>query len=422
MTPHTSPLAAPIRARAKSNYQQRAIEVARRSSNYHSRALHHDVAISSGNVGAAKSDARTSVSKKRRTTVRRKKLALLLPGHNEELIIAETIRSAIAAGQKKCDIFVVDDNSSDATRAIALKHLSKKNVLSVERSGKKALAVQKAVEHFDLISRYKWLHIADADSVFSQNYFREYRSKLDEKKYAVAVGFVQSMGGNWISTYRSLTYTYSQHITRRIQSKLNMISVFPGPITCFNTDIFPQLELDGTSLTEDFDITLQVHRKHLGKIVFIPKAINYTQDPQSLSDFYKQNLRWQRGFFQGVRKYRVGLRPQTIDISLGLQMSQMILFIIQLGILIPLIIYVTGNWMIIPVAIAADFIINSGIAILASVAIRRWYLLGAMPYFYFLRWVELSAYIIAFFEVLVLGRFRSEIKGWSTRGATLQTE
>ncbi len=345
----------------------------------------------------------------------KKKLALLLPGHNEELIIAETIRSAMAAGQEKRDIFVVDDNSSDDTRKLAVEMLGEQNVLSVERSGK-ALAVKKAVDHFGILDKYTWLHIADADSVFSSNYFREYRSKLDDTKYAVAVGFVQSMRGNWISTYRSLTYTFSQHVSRRIQSKLNMISVFPGPITCFRTDIFPRLELDGTSLTEDFDITLQVHRKRLGKIVYIPKAINYTQDPQTLSDFYKQNLRWQRGFFQGVRKYRIGLRGQTIDVSLGLQMSQMILFILQLTILLPLIIYITGNWMIIPVAIAADFIINCGIAILASIAVRRWYLLGAMPAFYFLRWVEIGAYLIAFFEVMVLGRFREEVRGWSTEG------
>ena len=36
----------------------------------------------------------------------RKQLALLLPGHNEEMIIAMTIQSAVAAGQDLEDIFV----------------------------------------------------------------------------------------------------------------------------------------------------------------------------------------------------------------------------------------------------------------------------------------------------------------------------
>ncbi len=345
----------------------------------------------------------------------RKKLALLLPGHNEELILATTIQSAVAAGQALEDIYVVDDNSSDATRDIAIKHLGEQNVLSVERSGK-ALAVQKAIAHFNIESRYQWLHVADADSIFSPTYFSEYTKKLDKGNYVVAVGFVQSMRGNWLSTYRALTYTYSQHVTRRIQSRLNMISVFPGPITCFNTDILKKLDFSANSLTEDFDITLQVHRRRLGKIAFIPKAINYTQDPQTLKDFCKQNLRWQRGFFQGVKKYRIGLKRQTIDLSLGFQMMQTLIFLLQMFILVPIIIIATGNWLIIPVAIAADIIMNGAIALGSSVLAKRWNLLGALPYFYFLRWLEVGIYVMAFVEVMILRKFQSEIKGWGTEG------
>jgi cellulose synthase/poly-beta-1,6-N-acetylglucosamine synthase-like glycosyltransferase len=350
---------------------------------------------------------------------RKKQLVLLLPAHNEELIIAETIRSAVAAGQSKRDIYVVNDNSSDKTEEIAVKLLGKDNVLTVERSGK-ALAVKKAIDTFDLERRYTWLHIADADSIFSQDYFRHYRKKLDPKKYAVAVGFVQSLRGNWISTYRALTYTYSQQVTRRVQSHLGMISVFPGPITCFRTDIIKDLEFGGASLTEDFDITLQVHRKKLGKIVYIPKAVNFTQDPQTLADFCKQNMRWQRGFFQGVKKYGIGLHGQRIDASLGFQMLQTLVFLLLVFVWFPYVIAVTGNWLIIPVAIAADIIMNGFIAIFASAAAKRWMLIGALPYFYFLRWIEIGIYVTAFVEVMILKRFQDEVIGWSTAGRRYQ--
>jgi hypothetical protein len=330
---------------------------------------------------------KVTATKPRRNAKPRRKLALLLPGHNEELIISTTIRSAVAAGQNKRDIFVVDDASTDATRRLAVELLGKQNVLSVHRSGK-ALAVKKAIKKFNIERQYQWLHVADADSIFSPDYFRIYRRKLDSSKYAVAVGFVQSLRGNWISTYRALTYTFSQHVNRRIQAKLGMISVFPGPITCFRTDILSKLDFEADSMTEDFDITLQVHRKKLGNIVFIPR----------------------------VRKYRIGLHGQRIDLSLGFQMLQTILFIVQLGILFPLIIFTTHNWMIIPVAIAADFVLNSAIAVGASVAAKRWMLLGALPYFYFLRWVEIGIYLSAFVEVIILGRFKQSVKGWATEG------
>lgn len=344
-----------------------------------------------------------------------KKLALLLPAHNEELIIETTIKTAVAAGQSLRDIFVVDDNSSDNTRTVAMALLGKDHVLTVQRSGK-ALAVKKAIKRFDIIRQYQWIHVADADSIFAPNYFRIYRRKLDAKKYAVAVGFVQSMRGNWLSTYRALAYTYSQHVNRRVQSYLGMISVFPGPITSFRTDILKQLDFEANSLTEDFDITLQVHRKKLGKILYIPQAINYTQDPQSLDDFCKQNLRWQRGFFQGVKKHKIGLLPHKIDFSIGYQMMQTLLYLIQMLILAPLVIYRTGNWLIFPALLAADFIVTGIITLASSVVIRRWSIIGALPYFYILRWIEIGIFITAFVEIMILGKFRSEVKGWDTEG------
>lgn len=346
---------------------------------------------------------------------RMKKLALLLPGHNEELIIATTIKTAITAGQQKKDIYVVDDKSSDNTHKVAVELLGKQNVLSVHRSGK-AIAVRKAIKRFRLDSRYKWLHIADADSIFSPNYFRIYKRKLDVNKYAVAVGFVQSMRGNWISTYRSLTYTYSQQINRRVQSHLGMISVFPGPITCFNTNIIREIEFDTNSLTEDFDITLQVHRKRLGKVAFIPGAVNYTQDPQTISDFFMQNLRWQRGFFQGVKKYKIGRQTGRIDISIGYQILQTILFLMQVFLLIPAVVVFTGSWLVLPLVVAADFIVMGAITLFSSVVSKRWRLFGSLPYFYFLRWVEIAAFALAFIEVIILQRFRADIKGWKTSG------
>jgi len=346
---------------------------------------------------------------------KQKKLALLLPGHNEELIIATTIRSAIAAGQNKRDIYVVDDCSSDRTRHEAIALLGKDHVLTVRRSGK-ALAVKKAIKKFQLDTRYQWLHIADADSVFGTDYFRIYRRRLNPKKYAVAVGFVQSLRGNWISTYRAASYTYSQHVTRRIQSKLGMISVFPGPITCFRTDILNRLDFEANTLTEDFDITLQVHRYKLGKILFIPKAVNFTQDPQSFKDFCKQNLRWQRGFFQGVKKYKIGLRPQSIDASIGWQIWQAVFYLLQMFVLLPYMIHTTGNWLLLPFVIAADFVVSGVITLASSVVIKRWNLISCLPYFYFLRWVEVTIFVTAFVEIFVLRKFQSEVRGWGTEG------
>lgn len=347
-------------------------------------------------------------------TPTKRKLALLLPGHNEELIIAATIQSAVAAGQDLEDIYMVNDASTDKTAKIATSILGKQNVLSVHRSGK-AVAVRKGIKKFDIENRYDWVHIADADSIFSRNYFRIYKSKLSDD-YVVALGFVQSLRGNWISTYRAISYTYGQQIYRRVQSALGMVSVFPGPVTSFRTDILSQLDVNPNNVAEDFDMTLQVHRKNLGKILYIPKAVNYTQDPQTFHDFCKQSMRWYRGFFQGIQQHKIGLRRQRIDVGIGFQLLQTAVFLLQITVIFPFIMFETHDWMIAPAAIAIDFILTGIITIMSSVAIKRWNLLGAMPYFYFLRTAEIVMYFSAFVEVIVLKRLSSTVKGWSTEG------
>jgi hypothetical protein len=81
--------------------------------------------------------------------------------------------------------------------------------------------------------------------------------------------------------------------------------------------------------------------------------------------------------------------------------------------LLPLIILTTGNWVAIPYAIALDYIVNSAIAMWAAGVTKRWTVFGAMPYFYFLRWVEIFVHLKAFVEVIILGKFKTSTRGWS---------
>ncbi len=97
-------------------------------------------------------------------------LALLVAAHNEELVLEKTLRSAIAAGMKPENIYIVDDNSTDATSDIARLIVPPTNVFRVGRSGK-GLALTKARNHFDLCNKYRWIHVADADGAFAPNYF-----------------------------------------------------------------------------------------------------------------------------------------------------------------------------------------------------------------------------------------------------------
>ncbi len=254
-------------------------------------------------------------------------MALLIAAHNEELVLGKTIESAIAAGMKPEHIYVVDDNSTDKTSVIATKFIPAGNVVKVRRSGK-GLALTKAGRKFRLAERYRWIHVADADGAFAPDYFTVFRREL-RTDYAAATGYIRSLPGKRVSEYRVFEYTVGMELHRRVQAALNVIPVIAGPTSCFRADVFARVNFDNKSLTEDFDVTMQLHRKKLGKIQFIPNAVTYTQDPKTLSDYTKQIRRWNRGGLQSMLKYKIGRKPTRIDAYLTYQIMQNMLFFVS---------------------------------------------------------------------------------------------
>lgn len=349
-------------------------------------------------------------------------MALLIAAHNEELVLGKTIESAIVAGMKPEHIYVVDDNSTDKTSLIAAKFLPATNVIKVRRSGK-GLALTKAGRKFQLASRYRWIHIADADGAFSPDYFKVFRREL-RTEYAAATGYIRSLPGKRISEYRVFEYTVGMELHRRVQSALNVIPVIAGPTSCFRADVFAKVNFDNKSLTEDFDVTMQLHRKKLGKIQFIPSAVTYTQDPKTLADYTKQIRRWNRGGLQSMMKYKIGRRATRIDAYLSYQIMQNLLFFASYLIWVPYLAITRHSLDFVAAAFVIDVLVTFVITYLTAVRTRRWDVVSAFPFVYILRWVSLGVFLQAFVEVVILGKYRRHNGTWennSTRRYVVET-
>lgn len=343
---------------------------------------------------------------------RRPMIALLIAAHNEEMVLTNTVRSAIRAGMPRRDIYVVDDNSSDSTSAIARDLLGAGNVVRVDRSGK-GLALSKAAKHFGLTRRYQWIHIADADGGFAPDYFAVFRSHLDIK-YAAATGYIKSLPGGAVSKYRVFEYTIGLEIHRRFQALTDTVTVIPGPTSCFRADVFSQVDFANHSLTEDFDVTLQIHRKKLGRIQFITKAVAYTQDPMTVQDFVKQITRWYRGLMQGIRTHRIGWRMQRIDAYLTYQLAQNLLFFASYFLIAPLIAIAKGEPGVLAIVFLYDAVLTAGMTVAVAAYTRRWDILSAFPHIYALRWVSLAVFLRAVVEVSLMGKYRDSGGAWNS--------
>ena len=351
--------------------------------------------------------------KKRR--VYKKKLALIIAAHNEELVLENTIRSAIKAGMRLEDIFVVDDNSSDATTDIAIQILGPMNCVKVLRSGK-GLALTKGMRHFGLIKRYQWIHIADADGAFSPNYFKTFRRKL-RVKYVAATGYVKSLPGGVISDYRAFEYTIGMELHRRFQALTHTVSVIPGPTSCFRADTIEKLNFANESPTEDFDVTLQIHRQKLGKVQFIHQAIAHTQDPKNLQDYTKQISRWNKGVIYGMRRHKIGRKLNRIDIYLSYQMIQTGLFFLNYVVLAPYLAVMHDSANYLAIAFLYDLLITAVLTILVAIRLRRFSIISALPNIYAMKWYSLFVFIKTLFQYGLRSQKDVASNGiWSTAG------
>ncbi|MBC7707678.1 glycosyltransferase family 2 protein [Polaromonas sp.] len=347
------------------------------------------------------------------------KLALLIAAHNEAVVIEQTIQSAIAAGMEPRHIYVVDDNSTDGTAKIAAAIVGKPNTLRVKRSGK-GLALTKAAKKFDLAARYEWIHIADADGGFAANYFTIFRRTL-RVRYAAATGYIRSLPGDSVSQYRVLEYTIGMELHRRFQAFAHTVSVIPGPTSCFRSDVFLAVNFANKSLTEDFDVTLQLHRQNLGKVQFIPKAVAYTQDPQTRQDFTKQISRWNRGIMQGIQRHKIGRRLQRIDIYLSFQVFQNLLLFANYCLLLPYLALTRHSSAIVALSFLLDVAILFSITCLVAAKAERKDIVSAFPQIYLYRWITLFVFMKSLIEVLILRRFKVSEGIWGTAGRRYKT-
>lgn len=345
--------------------------------------------------------------------MRKQTLALIIPGHNEELVLAKTIRSAINAGLDARHIYMVDDNSSDNTRAIAIGILGKKNVHTVTRSGK-GLAVQKAARHFKLVEKYRWIHIADADGEFDRRYFTEFRKNL-RVKYAAATGYLKSMEApTAIRAYRVYEYTLGMKITRRVQRIFNVMPIIPGPSSCFRSDVFAKLNFNNKSVTEDCDVTVQLYRNNLGDIQFIPTAIAYTQDPLKFSDYMTQITRWGRGYMQVSKRHRLGTRLSRVDLYTSYLLALNIFLFVTYFIIVPTIAVAQRSLLLPEMIFISDVIAFLFLTATVSYITKTPGIMVAFPYLYVYRWVSFLTSIRCLIEVYVLGMHKTTEGKWGT--------
>ncbi len=342
-----------------------------------------------------------------------KKVAVLIPAHNEETVIRVTIESCLSLVGKE-NVYVVDDGSEDRTSLVA-RELTE-NVLRIKKNGGKANALNTAIASFNLVENYDFIMPVDSDSVISENFF-EVSLPLFKKdrKLACVVGKVVGRDINWITLYRAFEYEISQAIHKLAQSRINGITVCPGPSTIYRSQVFKKCKYSADTCTEDMDFTFSIHRKKLGKIVYEPRISVSTQDPKTFSSYVKQLRRWYTGFWQCLTKHNVPFGGQSLDFEAALLANDGILnliLVVMYLLTVPVFIWSKPTVLLIP-PLTDFFVFMLPMVIYVALKQKKYKAFLFLPHFYFMRLLGSSIFLYSFFRVF-LGTDVSKKNTWQT--------
>jgi cellulose synthase/poly-beta-1,6-N-acetylglucosamine synthase-like glycosyltransferase len=331
----------------------------------------------------------------------KRRLAMIVPGHNEENVIASTLESLLEL-VNAADIYVVDDGSTDDTAMIARTKVS--NVLSLSPNVGKATAVNMLIETFNLANRYEYILPMDADTRVTRDFLAHALPVLDEDvdhKIACVVGKVVGQSHNWVTTYRLWEYEVTQRIHKAAQSAERAITVSPGCSTVYRADIYNKVKVPTGTLTEDMDLTFLIHRMKLGRVIYCDKARVITQDPRTLRDLMKQIDRWYTGFWQCVAKHNAPWGGQMLDFEVALQATEGLfngLLVFSFLFLIPFALVKHPTILLVPLVFDILFFILPTF-LLAIHQHRVWKIFMYLPHFYAARFLSCFVFFRSFLKV-----------------------
>lgn len=283
--------------------------------------------------------------------VDRRGVAVLIPAHNEVLVIGDTIRSActqVDAGQ----VFVASDGSSDGTAELA--RAAGANVLELSPNRGKAGAIVAAIEHFELIRRFDVVLLLDADTRLDADYLASGLPAFDDPGVVAVAGRAtttvdprpSTRFGRLLLAYRERFYVVVQYLLKYGQASrpANVVSIVPGFASMYRTSALAEIDIAAPGLViEDFNMTFELHAKRLGRIDFRPNAaVARTQDPDTLQDYVKQMRRWTLGFWQTVRRHRA--RRDRFWAALTLYIVELVVSSAMLLLMIGLLVAAGALW------------------------------------------------------------------------------
>ena len=277
-------------------------------------------------------------------------ISIIVPAHNEEITVVDTVRSLLALDYRSYEIIVVDDGSSDATSEVLAEafdmHVVHRPIrrriecrreecvyetsaqkvpltLIRKENGGKADALNMGIN----ASTFPYFICMDADSVLQYDSLRRIAQPVLEDGKVVAVGGIVRISNDVelengrVKRYRLprsilafmqvLEYDRSFLASRILFDRFNGSLIISGAFGLFKKDtVIAVGGYDNKTMGEDMELVVKLHEYCTINgidyaIRYATDAICWTQVPERLRDLCKQRKRWYLGLFQSMYKHRI---------------------------------------------------------------------------------------------------------------------
>lgn len=230
--------------------------------------------------------------------------SILIPCHNEEAQIIETVTNLLELDYPHYEIILIDDGSTDKTASILHElteiHERVRAVYLKQNQGKgEALNVGCLVAKGDLILTI------DADALLDPVALKWLAWHFERFPRVGAITGNPRVLNRTTLLGKIQTGEYASIIglIKRTQRILGKVLTVSGVVAAFRKQALLSAGLwDKDMVTEDIDITWKLE-KHFWDVRFEPRAVCWVLVPETLKGLWRQRLRWAQGGIEVLRKH-----------------------------------------------------------------------------------------------------------------------
>ena len=229
-------------------------------------------------------------------------VTVLIPAHNEESVIVQTVQSVLLSDLDDIRVIVVDDGSKDRTLELLQSKFGRNEAVEIihQVNQGKAAALNNALSR----AQTQIVVTIDADTEIESDAIRKLLRHFSNPSVGAVAGNVKvGNRSRWLTRWQALEYIISQNMEKRAFDLLNCITVVPGALGAWRREAIEAAGgITADTVAEDADLTIAIRR--LGwRVTYDEEAIAWTEAPETPGQLIGQRFRWTFGTLQSFWKH-----------------------------------------------------------------------------------------------------------------------